>query len=156
MFLSAASTSSYLLHRGLRRLKYHFKLISIAPTWLWAQHALGMLNMHCECLTCIMKYIFMHTTINHNYNFPWIWYIKHKMNHAKSKRISPYQLKGKRQLKQELRAFGLFHGGASGGSTLRPRLVEQEIQYIDGLVQDCSKPSALAMELLQSCHKPAI
>ena len=24
--------------------------------------------------------------------------------------------------------------------------------YIDGLVQDCSNSSALAMELLQSCH----
>ena len=27
---------------------------------------------------------------------------------------------------------------------------------IDGLVQDCSKSSALAMELLQSCTKPSI
>ena len=29
-------------------------------------------------------------------------------------------------------------------------------QYIDGLVQDCSNSSALAMELLQSCTKPSI
>ena len=28
--------------------------------------------------------------------------------------------------------------------------------YIDGLVQDCSNSSALAMELLQSCTKPSI
>ena len=28
--------------------------------------------------------------------------------------------------------------------------------YIDGLVQDCSNSSALAMELLQSCTKPLI
>ena len=27
---------------------------------------------------------------------------------------------------------------------------------IDGLVQDCSNPSVLAMELLQSCTKPYI
>ena len=26
--------------------------------------------------------------------------------------------------------------------------------HIDGLVQDCSNPSALAQELLQSCIKP--
>ena len=37
-----------------------------------------------------------------------------------------------------------------------PRLVpgHQYDQYIDGLVQDCSNSSALAMELLQSCTKP--
>ena len=29
-------------------------------------------------------------------------------------------------------------------------------QYIDGLAQDCSNSSALAMELLQSCTKPSI
>ena len=28
--------------------------------------------------------------------------------------------------------------------------------YIDGLVQDCSNSSALAVELLQSCTKPSI
>ena len=28
--------------------------------------------------------------------------------------------------------------------------------YIDGLVQDCSNSSELAMELLQSCIKPSI
>ena len=28
--------------------------------------------------------------------------------------------------------------------------------YIDGLVQDCSNSSALAMELLQSCTKPSL
>ena len=28
--------------------------------------------------------------------------------------------------------------------------------YIDGLVQDCSNSSALAMELLQFCTKPSI
>ena len=28
--------------------------------------------------------------------------------------------------------------------------------YIDGLVQDCSISSALAMEILQSCTKPSI
>ena len=28
--------------------------------------------------------------------------------------------------------------------------------HIDGLVQDCSNPSALKMELLQSCAKPSI
>ena len=28
--------------------------------------------------------------------------------------------------------------------------------YVDGLVQDCSIPSALAMEILQSCTKPFI
>ena len=30
------------------------------------------------------------------------------------------------------------------------------LSYIDGLVQDCSNSSALAMELLQSCTKPSI
>ena len=29
-------------------------------------------------------------------------------------------------------------------------------KHIDGLVQDCSNSSALAMELLQSCTKPSI
>ena len=28
--------------------------------------------------------------------------------------------------------------------------------YIDGLMQDCSNSSALAMELLQSCSKPSM
>ena len=32
----------------------------------------------------------------------------------------------------------------------------QSIHHIDGLVQDCSNSSALAMELLQSCTKPSI
>ena len=31
-----------------------------------------------------------------------------------------------------------------------------EREYLDGLVQDCSNSSALAMELLQSCTKPSI
>ena len=30
------------------------------------------------------------------------------------------------------------------------------MQHIDGLTQDCSNPSALAMELLQSCAKLSI
>ena len=30
------------------------------------------------------------------------------------------------------------------------------MEYIDGLVQDCSNSSALAMELLQSYTKPSI
>ena len=30
------------------------------------------------------------------------------------------------------------------------------VDYIDGLVQDCSNSSALAVELLQSCAKPSI
>ena len=30
------------------------------------------------------------------------------------------------------------------------------MSYIDGLVQDCSIFSALAMEILQSCTKPSI
>ena len=30
------------------------------------------------------------------------------------------------------------------------------MEYIDGLVQDCSNSSVLAMELLQSCIKPSI
>ena len=30
------------------------------------------------------------------------------------------------------------------------------VPFIDGLVQDCSNSSALAMELLQSCTKPTI
>ena len=29
-------------------------------------------------------------------------------------------------------------------------------RYIEGLVQDCSNSSALAMELLQSCTNPSI
>ena len=32
----------------------------------------------------------------------------------------------------------------------------QWIAYIDGLVQDCSNSSVLAMELLQSSTKPSI
>ena len=32
----------------------------------------------------------------------------------------------------------------------------QDILCIDGLVPDCSKSSALAMELLQSCTKPSV
>ena len=31
-----------------------------------------------------------------------------------------------------------------------------QICHFDGLVQDCSNSSALAMELLQSCAKPSI
>ena len=34
--------------------------------------------------------------------------------------------------------------------------VPQPKTYIDGLVQDCSNSSALAMELPQSCTKPSI
>ena len=30
------------------------------------------------------------------------------------------------------------------------------ILHVDGLVQDCSIPSVLAMEILQSCIKPSI
>ena len=33
--------------------------------------------------------------------------------------------------------------------------VDIQKQPIDGLVQDCSNSSALAMELLQSCTKPS-
>ena len=33
--------------------------------------------------------------------------------------------------------------------------LDQE-DYVDGLVQDCSNSSALAVELLQSCTKPSI
>ena len=35
-------------------------------------------------------------------------------------------------------------------------LIVENIEHIDGLVQDCSNSSALAMELLQSCTKPSI
>ena len=31
-----------------------------------------------------------------------------------------------------------------------------EENYVDGLVQDCSNSSALALELLQSCTKPSM
>ena len=34
--------------------------------------------------------------------------------------------------------------------------IMQDILHIDGLVQDCSNSSAIAMELLQSCSKPLI
>ena len=37
---------------------------------------------------------------------------------------------------------------------MEPDLWDREILNIDGLVQDCSNSSALAMELLQSCTKP--
>ena len=40
----------------------------------------------------------------------------------------------------------VLHGDASG----------KEISHMDGLVQDCSNSSALAMELLQSSTKPSI
>ena len=33
---------------------------------------------------------------------------------------------------------------------------EYAVEYIDGLLQDCSNSSALATELLQSCTKPSI
>ena len=36
------------------------------------------------------------------------------------------------------------------------QLAEDEWQYIDGLVQDCSDSIALAMEFLQSCAKSSI
>ena len=36
------------------------------------------------------------------------------------------------------------------------KLLGPYIRYIDGLVQDCSNSSALAMELLQSCTEPSI
>ena len=32
----------------------------------------------------------------------------------------------------------------------------QQLVHIDGLMQDCSYSSALAMELLQSCTKPSM
>ena len=35
-------------------------------------------------------------------------------------------------------------------------LGKKKIYHIDGLAQDCSNSSALAMELLQSCAKPSI
>ena len=35
-------------------------------------------------------------------------------------------------------------------------MLQQNNKYIDGLVQDCSNSSALAIELLQSCTKPYI
>ena len=35
-------------------------------------------------------------------------------------------------------------------------LIEFSQHYFDGLEQDCSNSSALVMELLQSCTKPAI
>ena len=38
----------------------------------------------------------------------------------------------------------------------RSEIYTTAIEYIDGLVQDCSISSALAMELLQSCTKPSI
>ena len=31
-----------------------------------------------------------------------------------------------------------------------------DIEYTDGVVQDCSNSSALAMELLKSCTKPSL
>ena len=34
--------------------------------------------------------------------------------------------------------------------------MQHAMSNIDGLVQDCSNSSALAMELLQSCTKPLI
>ena len=38
----------------------------------------------------------------------------------------------------------------------RPVYIFYHTSHIDGLVQDCSNSSALAMELLQSCTKPSI
>ena len=35
-------------------------------------------------------------------------------------------------------------------------MLRQNNKYIDGLVQDCSNSSALAIELLQPCTKPYI
>ena len=43
---------------------------------------------------------------------------------------------------------GWRHVGSAVSASLRP-------VYIEGLVQDCSDSSALAMELLQSCTKPS-
>ena len=43
-----------------------------------------------------------------------------------------------------------------GASYIRDFTVYIYIVYIDGLVQDCSNSSALAMELLQSCTNPLI
>ena len=34
--------------------------------------------------------------------------------------------------------------------------LHNELEHIDGLVQDCGNSSALAMELPQSCTKPLI
>ena len=39
---------------------------------------------------------------------------------------------------------------------LPPRMQVSRVSHIDGLVQDCSISSALAMEILQSCTKPLI
>ena len=36
------------------------------------------------------------------------------------------------------------------------QVMEKNNQHVDGLVQDCSNFSAVAMELLQSCTKPSI
>ena len=38
---------------------------------------------------------------------------------------------------------------------MKQNILEELAQYIDGLVQDCSNSSALAMELLPSCTKPS-
>ena len=52
------------------------------------------------------------------------------------------------------------HGCKCIGTTLVPGHQQKSCcfdrDYIDGLVQDCSNSSALAMELLQSCAKPSI
>ena len=42
------------------------------------------------------------------------------------------------------------------GNEISGALAWKQIPYINGLVQDCSKSSALAMELLQSYTKPSI
>ena len=41
-------------------------------------------------------------------------------------------------------------------SSFMPSATKVFITHIDGLVQDCSNSSALALELLQSCPKPSI
>ena len=43
----------------------------------------------------------------------------------------------------------------SNSSALAMELLQSCTKPIDGLVQDCSNSSALAMELLQSCTKPS-
>ena len=56
-------------------------------------------------------------------------------------------------------AFGKQHGNMCHLKRLyisRYMVVHFQWHYVDGLVQDCSIPSALAMEMLQSCTKPWI
>ena len=59
--------------------------------------------------------------------------------------IYPYRVKKIQEPRWAIGSLNILHTDCENG-----------LYHIDGLVQDCSVTSALAMEIMQSCIKPSI